>query len=518
MPHSAPSSQWLNGSTDLTAALRDSLGDRAFFVVSNREPYEHYSDEGSDEVRVRRPAGGLTSALDPLMQSVGGTWIAWGSGDRDEEVVDASSRVMVPPEDPRYTLHRLWLNEQDIHHYYHGYANQFLWPLCHLRPSLTRFRRRFWQRYVQVNERFAAALIEDIDRAGRKGAAWFQDYHLALAPALVRAQRPDVTLSHFWHIPFPPVEIFRIASNGPALLEGLLANDVLGFHLPLFSDNFLRCVEIVLGRKVDWDTRSVRVDGHTCHVRAFPISIDIAAFRDSLHGADAEARVARVRERYVAEGMQLGVGVDRVDYSKGLEEKFAALELLFESNPDLREKFVYVQVAVPSRTGIEAYDWLNEKIERMVWSINDRFGTADWRPVHIITDTLSAERLAVLYRAADVGIVSSLQDGMNLVAKEFIASQADNSAGVLILSRFAGAAEELDGSVEVNPFDPEAFAASIRDAIRMPHAERRERQIRLRRSMRSIYDWMSEIFEIWGAAARGGAVPLAQADAWRRAR
>ena len=501
----------------MTAGLQRALPGRRFLVVSNREPYEHHWDEAKDELVVRRPAGGLISALDPLLQAVGGTWIAWGSGDRDAEVVDEHQRVRVPPEHPRYTLRRLWLNQNDLHHYYYGYANQFLWPLCHLRPALTRTRRRYWERYDAVNRRFADAVAEELEGCA-PAAVWIHDYHLAVAPRYVRERCPDATISLFWHIPFPPLELFRVASQGPELLRGLVANDVLGFHLPLFCDNFLRAVEAVLGLDVDWRQRSVRLDSHTCFVRAFPISIDVAAFQAAADVPDAAARIERLRTRYARAGVQLGIGVDRIDYSKGLEEKLKALELLWEHHPELRERFTYLQIAVPSRTGIEAYDWLNEKLERMVWSINDRFGTNEWRPIHLIKEAVSAERLALYYRASDIAIIASLQDGMNLVAKEYAAAQLDDPGGVLVLSRFAGAVQELDGTVEVNPFDVESFAEGIRTALLLTPEQRRERVQRLRASLRTIYDWMVEVFDVWGAAARGDAVPLSHADAWRRFR
>jgi trehalose 6-phosphate synthase/phosphatase len=363
------------GADALLPAFRRAFPDRRFYVVSNREPYEHTLDERQGEIQVRRPAGGLTSALDPLMQAVGGVWIAWGSGDADADVVDERDRVRVPPESGSYTLRRIWLDQRDLHHFYFGYSNQFLWPLCHLRPALTRVRRRYFERYRQVNQRFAAVAEEEA-RQGKggieRGVVWFQDYHLALAPAMLRARAPELSIAHFWHIPFPPLELFRIASQGCELLRGLLGNDLLGFHLPLFCDNFLRCVESLIdGAEVNWSDRSVRIDGRICYVRAFPISIDEESFRKTAESATA-AQIARIRSRYGSVGGKLGLGVDRIDYSKGLEEKLEALELLWEKHPELRERFSFVQVAVPSRTGIEAYDWLNEKLERPVWSINDK--------------------------------------------------------------------------------------------------------------------------------------------------
>jgi trehalose 6-phosphate synthase len=498
---------------DVGAALRRAFPDRRFVVVSNREPYEHTSDD--TDIVVHRPAGGLVAALDPLMQAVGGVWIAWGSGDADREVVDERQRVRVPPEKPAYTLRRLWLDHQDIQHYYHGYSNQFLWPLCHLRPKLTRIRTRYWDRYAAVNRRFAEAVLEEVEN--EPAAVWFQDYHLALAPAVVRERRPDVALAHFWHIPFPPLELFRIASNGPDLLRGLLANDLLGFHLPLFCDNFLRCVESVLDMEVDWERRAVVREAHTCFVRALPISIDVEAYRRAATGPDVEARVERVRRRYVPEGGLLGIGVDRIDYSKGLEEKFAALESMWDAYPEMRERFTYLQVGTPSRTGIKAYDWLRERLEEITHSINDRYGTPTWRPIHLLEESLPMHRLAQLYRAADMCIVSSLQDGMNLVAKEYVACQVEDR-GVLVLSRFAGAAEELDGALEVNPYDCESFGTAIRNALLMGEDERTERLNRLRGSLRTIFDWMVETFDEWGAAAHEHDAPLTPADRWQRTR
>lgn len=501
------------GPESLEPAYRRSLGDRRFIAVSNREPYEHYWDDAAETVSVRRPAGGLVAALDPLMQAVRGTWVAWGSGDRDRASVDSADHVEVPPEDPAYTLRRVWLDQHDVRQYYEGYSNQFLWPLCHLRPALTRTRLRFWDRYQAVNRRFAQAALEE---AGDGDAAiWIQDYHLATAPHFVREARPDVTTSHFWHIPFPPLEIFRVATQAPELLRGLLANDLVGFHIPLFGENFLRVTEAMLPHaEVDWATRSVRLGDHACHVRSFPISIDVETYRGAASSAAATSRVARIREQYAPGDSLLGVGVDRIDYSKGLEEKVRMLELLFEHHPEYRGRFTYVQVAAPSRTGIAAYDRLGSTLERAVYALNERFGTDAWTPVHLLKQNIGFERLAALYRAADVCIVSSLQDGMNLVAKEFVACQTDSRGGVLMLSQFAGAAQELDGSCHFNPYDVEAAAVALRDCLEMPVAARRERMARLQGSLRTIHDWMVELFEVWGAAAKGEPVPLTPADGW----
>lgn len=483
---------------------------RRFVVVSNREPYEHVFDDRDGSILTRRPAGGLTSALDPLLQTTAGDWVAWGSGEADPDVSDEQGRVRVPPEDPRYTLHHVWLDQRDIEEYYFGYANQVLWPLCHLRPALTRIRARHFARYVSVNERFGEAVLRTSDQPK---AIWFQDYHLALAPGHVRKRDPSVTSAHFWHIPFPPPEVFNVATRAPLLLEGLLANDLVGFHLPSFSANFLRCVQQMTDAEIDWERRCARLRGHTCWVRSLPISVDTEQFQRAAAPPDAATRLQRMRNRFAPNGERLGVGVDRVDYSKGLEEKFKALDFLWARNPEMRERFTFVQVAVPSRTNIEAYDRLNEKIERMTWSINERYGTDVWTPIQLVKESLAPERLALLYRLADVCVVSSLQDGMNLVAKEFVASQIDDF-GVLLLSKFAGAIEELEGCVPMNPYDPENCADLIRKALTMPRTERAARMQQMRSSLRSIYDWMSESFELWSAAAAGQEVPLSQADNW----
>ncbi|HKP75230.1 MAG TPA: trehalose-6-phosphate synthase [Longimicrobiaceae bacterium] len=481
---------------DLGPLFKRHFGNRRLVVVSNREPYEHRWSDEVGEMDVRRPAGGLTSALDPLMQALGGMWVAWGSGEADAAAVDGSGRVKVPPENPAYTLRRVWLTHHDIHRYYLGFSNQFLWPLCHLRPDLTRVRSRYWERYRRVNRRFAEAVLEEVQ--GKEAAIWFQDYHLALAPLFVRARRPDLALAHFWHIPFPPIDIFRLSPHSSYLLRGLLANDLMGFHLPQFADNFLRCARRLAGAEVDFVERTATLGGHTCHVGHFPISIDVEQFRQAAVAEVFEEQAERLRQRYAPPGGMIGIGVDRLDYSKGLPEKFKALEFLWDRYPEYRERFTFIQVAVPTRSDIEAYDELAQKVDKQVWEINERFGTPGWRPIHLVKQSLPAHRLAMLYRLADVCIISSLQDGMNLVAKEFAASQVDGR-GVLLLSEFAGAAEEMaEGATLMNPYDPEACALKLRDALTLPVPERQLAMRRLQEGMKTIYDWMGDLFTRWG--------------------
>jgi trehalose 6-phosphate synthase len=336
---------------------------------------------------------------------------------------------------------------------------------------------------------------------GKEAAIWFQDYHLALAPLFVRARRPDLALAHFWHIPFPPIDIFRLSPHSTYLLRGMLANDLMGFHLPQFSDNFLRCARRLAGAKVDWEAKTATLDGHTCYVGDFPISIDLDQFHAAATVDGIEEQMERIRARYAPKGGAIGIGVDRLDYSKGLPEKFKALEFLWDRYPEFRERFTFIQVAVPSRSDIEAYDELAQKVDKQVWEINERFGTGEWRPIHLVKQSLPAERLAIIYRMADVCLISSLQDGMNLVAKEFVASQVDRR-GVLLLSEFAGAAEEMaDGAVLINPYDPEGCALKIRDALTLPLDERAVGIEKLQASMKTIFDWMADTFTRWGQVA-----------------
>lgn len=476
------------------ARLRTSLGPRRLVVVSNREPYEHRWSGGQADVAVARPAGGLTSALDPVMQAAGGTWVAWGSGEADPAAVDAGDRVEVPPENPGYTLRRVWLSDHDIHRYYLGYSNQTLWPLCHFRPDLVRVSPTHWERYREVNRRFAEAVLDEV--RGEDAAVWFQDYHLVLAPGLVRARRPDLTLAHFWHIPFPPPDLLRVAPHAEELLRGILANDLLGFQIPRFAENFLRCAGEVAGAEVDLARGTATLDGHTCHVRALPISIDAARFRESALAAGGG--LAELRARYAPAGGAIALGVDRMDYSKGLMEKLAALALLWDRCPELRGALTLVQIAVPSRMDVEPYDRLSAAVEARVEEINARFGTPRWRPVHLVSESIPADVLAGYYRMAELCLVTSLQDGMNLVAKEYVACQID-CTGVLILSEFAGAAGELREAVRVNPHDAAAVAGAIRSALLTPERERAAAMEAMQGGMRSVYDWMEDVLAEWGA-------------------
>ena len=465
-----------------------------FTVVSNREPYVPHR-EASGALTYRKPAGGLTAALDPVMAAMGGTWIAWGTPQVARELGPAGreDRVRVPQESPAYELRRVWLSEHEVRNYYYGYANESLWPLCHNVLEHVRFRDRFWKAYQDVNRKFARAALEEIEAAGEPGVLWLHDYHLALAPELIRQERRDSRLAHFWHIPWPGWEIFRICPNHRQLLRGLLANDLLAFHLESFCENFMRCCEQDLDVLVDWKRRAVVHQGHVTTLRALPISIDAESYRELASSADTEERIGRLRERYDLGDKMVGIGVDRLDYSKGILERLDALRILFTRHPELVGRFTFIQIGAPSRTEIPAYAELQRSIEDAVEKLNRQLATERWRPVLYISPGIPHDELAAFFRIADVAIVSSLVDGMNLVAKEFVAAQIDRH-GVLCLSEFAGAAEEFDHAIPINPFYTEGFAADIYRALTMDAREKRERMERMQATVQqgNVYRWIMD--------------------------
>ncbi len=481
-----------------TAETRDSIREllrgRSLVVVSNREPYVHrHSVQG---IEVERPAGGLVAALDPVLREVGGVWVAWGSGDADFEVADAHHEIRVPPEDPQYVLKRVRLSKADIERFYHGFSNQSLWPLFHMAMDKARFVRRYWTAYQSVNQRFADAALDVLDQ---DTIVWIQDYHLALCPLYLRARRPDLLMMQFWHIPWPGWDVFRICPQSAELLEGLLANDLLGFHLGRHVENFLDCAARELGADVDREQGLVTYRGHRTLVQAFPISIDVPAWNQLAGTRACERWMARLRHRFHLGGRSIGVGVDRLDYTKGILERLRAIELLFQRAPQFRERFVYVQKAAPSRTRIKAYRDLQHRIEAEITRINATYGTATWQPIIYIPRPLPPAGMAALYRMADVCLVTSLQDGMNLVAKEFIASQRDER-GVLILSELAGAAGTAAWSTAVNPYDLEGVADALARALITPADERRQRMAQLRGHLahHDIRHWTEQHFRAAG--------------------
>ncbi len=470
----------------LRAHVVDCLRGGQLLVVSNREPYMHELHDGKP--RLIMPAGGLVTALDPVLQACGGVWIAHGSGEADRQMADARGRLAVPPDDPTYTLRRVWLSREEEQGYYYGFANEGLWPLCHLAHERPVFRASDWEHYVRANRRFADAALEE---AGSEPAVVLvQDYQMALAPRFLKEARPDLAVGIFWHIPWPNPEAFRICPWAPDLLRGLLGADLIGFHLQQHCNNFLDTVDRMIEARLDWDHFAVELQGHVSRVRPFPISVESWAERHVLTGVELERQIAELKARYKLDKGRIAVGVDRIDYTKGLTERFRAVARFFERCPQYREQFTFVQLGAPSRTHIPRYrNYINE-LEALADDINWRFQTESWKPIRFLVGHHDGVTVHAFLHMAEIGVVSSLHDGMNLVAKEFVAAKEDQD-GVLILSEFAGAARELSDALIINPYDTEQFAEAIRRALEMPPDEREARMGRMRRQVEenNIYRW-----------------------------
>ena len=458
------------------------LGDSPLFVVSNREPIRHVWKEGTIETEI--PASGLVTAMDPVMRACGGVWLAHGSGDADAEMADSRGRLRVPADDPRYSLRRVWLTKEEETGYYYGFSNEGLWPLCHIVHTRPQFRPEDWAHYVAVNEKFAAAVLEEI--AGVESPmVLIQDYHFALLPRIIKRERPDARTAIFWHIPWPNFESFSICPWQDEVLLGMLAADLIGFHTQYYCNNFLETVERGIEARIDWQHFSVTRGQHTTYVKPFPISV-APEFVEDPPDVSREALL----ERLGIEAPFVGVGVERLDYTKGLPERFRALGRFFERYPDYREQVVFVQLAAPSRSTIQRYQQLEAEVDEVIRDINERFGTRRWRPIVYLKRHHDHHEIWPFYRHADFCMVTSLHDGMNLVAKEFV-SVRDDDNGVLILSKFAGASWELRDALLVNPYDLDGMAEAVRGALEIPADERRARMGRMRLAVRehNIYRW-----------------------------
>lgn len=464
---------------------------KRLILLSNREPFEHRrAADGSLSIGV--PAGGLTSALQPVLVATGGTWVAWGSGSADFDVTDDGDAVAVPPEHPSYRLRRLRLSTAEIAGYYLETANRALWPICHSQLNRFVYDDADWQVYRRVNERFAAAAIAEA--RGLATICWIQDYHLALVPGILRRVR-HLFVHQFWHIPWPAPDILRVLPNAKALITGLLGNHLLGFQTAGDVRNFLAGVRrFIRGAVVD-ARGLVRLRGQRTVVRDFPISIDLKAFEERAAAPETEAHARQLRRAALPGGGQLLLGVDRVDYTKGIPRRFSAFARLLEEHPELRGQVTLLQVGVPTRTNVLEYAAYEEEVAALAEEINGRFADAAWAPIRLVRENIDQMTLAAYYRAADVCIVSPLMDGMNLVAKEFVACQ-EGRLGVLVLSRFAGAAREMREALLVNPYDIGAVAETLYRALTLPPAERERRMALLRRRVErhTIEDWMSDIF------------------------
>jgi trehalose 6-phosphate synthase len=488
-----------------TTSLTSLLGGRKLIVVSNREPVIHVRGEG--RVEVLTPASGLTTALAPIVSAAGGTWVAHGSGSADFEVTDDRDRVQVAcaelSGDGRFWLKRVRLSKQVEEGYYYGYANEGLWPLCHVAYTAPFFRQRDWLAYSEANRLFAQAILEEVGDSER-AIVLVNDFHLGLVPRMLREARPHLLIAQFWHVPWPSRETMRVCPQLHPLLSGMLGNDLLGFHVEHHCNNFLETVDRSIEALVDWETRSAQHRSHRTFVRAFPISIDVEAFTRMARARSFEAEFPELSAR-VGDKL-LVLGIDRLDYTKGIPHRLRMIENIFQLRPQLRERMVFVQVGAPSRAVIPRYRALAREVQELVDGLNERLGSGDWRPVEYLAEHQDRSRVAVLMRRADVCLVTPLHDGMNLVAKEYVAARAE-LPGTLVLSKFTGASRELPEACLINPYDVDGSAQLIIESLQLPVEKRAlaMKRMLLHVTRNNIYRWSQRLFRSLDDVARRSA-------------
>lgn len=461
----------------LRAILHGELRGEDVIVVSNREPYIH--QHRGERIEVQQPASGLVTALEPIMRACSGTWIAHGSGSADREVVDKHDRVAVPPEKPTYHIRRVWLTKEEEAGYYYGFSNEGMWPLCHIAHVRPTFRSSDWAQYVAVNRKFAKAVVSESKT--KNPIVLVQDYHFALLPKMIREELPDATIIAFWHIPWPNPESFAICPWRNEVLEGMLGSSILGFHTQFHCNNFVDTVDRFLEARADRESFTVSFGGKLTAVRRYPISIAWPPDAEMVQKAVPDCRSGIRQINGLPPEHKLGIGIDRLDYTKGIMERFRAIERLLELNPEWIGRFTFVQIAAPTRSGIEEYQHHETQVRDMAARINARFERGEPPPIILKVEHHKPREVYEYFRAADLCFVSSLHDGMNLVAKEFVAARNDDR-GVLILSQFTGAARELPEALIVNPYDADQCAAALQMALTMPADEQRDR-MRLMRGL-----------------------------------
>lgn len=474
----------------LERSARETFAGTRIVIASSREPYQHV--HRGDEIEVIRSAGGLATALDSVARATRAVWVAQASGDADRDVADLVGRVSMPPGQNRYTLQRLWIEDEERAEGFTRFANGCLWPLCHIVYVRPHFIGTHWRAYREVNRQYADAVIE---AAGPDPAlVLLQDYHLATCASEIRARRPDLTIVHFWHIPWPNPEVFRILPWKKEVLEGLLACDLLGFHIRFHGINFMDTVSHELEALVDRERWVVRRKGRKTFVRAYPISPDVAEYSLAAGDPKMPAAVRGLRERLGLGDAKVILGVDRMDYTKGIPERLDAFGRLLEKHTDWRGRVAMVQIAVPSRVNLPEYQAIAREVDERVQTLNERFGTPARHVVHLITENLDFHELIPYYAMADVMAVTSLHDGMNLVSKEYVASKPDHS-GVLVLSPYTGASRELEDAIQVSPYDADGLTGALHRALTMKPEETKRRMRALRETVASqnIYDWARKI-------------------------
>jgi trehalose 6-phosphate synthase len=484
---------------ELKALLQQGLGDLPIIVVSNREPWIHARHDGG-AIKAHRPASGLVAALEPFAEATGGTWIAHGSGDADRSSVDQSDAVAVPPDGPLYRLRRIWLSSAEVQDYYANLSNRGLWPLCHVAFVPPLFEHAHWQVYRQVNQRFADVILQET--AGKPALVFLQDYHLALVARMLRRANPSLITVQFWHVPWPHRDVLRTFPYADELIDGLLGNDLLGFQGRSHAHNFLDAADRLVEAQVDPDGEQVAQHGHHTRVGSYPISIDFEQWDRSAATKEVADAMERWRRELRLEPDQLlVVGMERLDYTKGLIQRMQAVDRLLQLEPSLRGRLRVAQILANSRGNIAEYLELRHQLEALSQQINRRWGSGGWHPLHLAIEDRSFQDRLALMRLGHCCVVSSLHDGMNLVAKEFVAARCDGD-GTLVLSRFTGSAQELSGALLVNPYSVEALATALRRALQMPESQRRLRMAQMRKQVReqNVYHWggaiVSDILQI----------------------
>lgn len=473
----------------LKVEMENLLKEKKLIVVSNREPYMHIHE--GKEIKCIVPASGMITAMEPILKACSGLWIASGTGDADKETVDKNGKVEVPPEEPKYTLKRLWQTKEEEDHFYYGFSNEGMWPLCHIAHTRPTFRKEDWHFYKKVNEDFARAVIEET-KDDEQPYILIQDFHFALLPELIKKEKPRAKVAIFWHIPWPNPESFGICPWQREILQGMLGADLIGFHTQYHCNHFLETVNNVLESRVLYENFSVKKGGHTTLIKPFPISI---AFTIKDYDSNLpKIKPSQLLMEHNISSKFMGIGVDRIDYTKGIVEKFLAIERFLEKNPFYLGKFTFVQIGAPSRTLIKSYSDMVSAVENEANRINLRFKSKNWKAILLLKRHHSHNEIVPFYSSADFCMVTSLHDGMNLVAKEFAASRNQND-GSLILSRFAGASNELQGAIIINPYDIEKTADAIKIALEMTVEEQTQRmtQMRLEIVRNNIYSWAATL-------------------------
>src|SRR3989338_6388231 len=481
----------MNSLQRLKNVVRKKIGRKAFIIASHSEPVIHYYE--GNKLLSRPTTGGLVTAMDPVMQACGGTWVAYAAGNADMDVTRPDNTIGLPLNRPRYRLKRIPIPKNDLDAYLDHAANSSIWPWCHFAYVRPEFNDADWHEYRKVNKQFADSILQTIRK--KPAFVWIQDYQLALAARYIKEKRPDVNTAQFWHIPWPNVEIFKICPWGHEILESLLHNDLLGFHIRYYANNFLDSVDQTLQARVDRDQSSIYYKNSRTQVKEFPISVDFRRIRNATRRITPEHMV-HVRQKLGLTDEKIVLGIDRLDYSKGIPEKLRALDLFLKNNPHWRGKMTLIQAASPSRTQVPAYIENAHKTESLVDEINYRWSIRNWKPIAYLTSFIPCPDVLTLYKMANTCLVTPLHDGMNLVTKEYVAAKEDGN-GTLILSRFTGAARELTSALDVNPYNIAETASAIKKALQMPLSERKERMAKASREVQDhdVYTWAADFIQ-----------------------